>query len=257
MKYHLVTTVNAKGWEQSGRKMAESFASRWEAGLFPLTIYAEGFEPEENPAWTVRLLPEWVDAFKAEHAGDPTRAGRYGNRYDYRFDAVKFVHKVGAVTDFGAGLDDGTMIWIDADTFTHADVTEDWLNGLFPGDGYLAWLDRKDAHPECGFVMFRCGHLYHQAFMASFRRLYESGEVFKLRETHDSYVLQWLALSKAGKGKIPHPHSLSGVGRNASHVLANSPLSACLDHMKGDRKTIGRTPKRERFLIRDNNPYWR
>jgi hypothetical protein len=39
--------------------------------------------------------------------------------------------------------------------------------------------------------------------------LYETGEVFSLRETHDSYVLQHLALAKQANGKIEAPVSLS------------------------------------------------
>jgi hypothetical protein len=169
---------------------------------------------------------------------------------------VKFAHKVAALTDAALEMSDGVLIWLDADIFTHADVTSDWLERLFPPPAYLAWLDRKSAHPECGFVMYRCSDPYHREFMEAFRRLYTSGEIFRLPETHDSFVLQHLVHVKVVTRKIAVPASLSGDGRRASHVLANSPLSTRIDHMKGQRKAIGRTPKNERYLLKDGHPYW-
>lgn len=230
--------------------MAKSFIQHWPV---PLTIYAEDFEPDVE-GLTVRAMPGWLDYFKRAHSQNPARCGMTRNGYDFRFDCVKFSHKVAALTDFAPLFDEGIVICIDADTVTHSDVTEDWLNGLFPGNGYIAWLDRVNTFPECGFVMYRASHPYHRNFMESFRRTYESGEVFKLKETHDSFVLQHLVQYKMSVGKIEPPVSLSGDPRS-SHPFANGPISKCLDHLKGNRKSIGRTPKEQR-LVKDNVPYW-
>lgn len=255
MKYHVLTTCSAAGWEQTGRRMAQSVVDQWPVDAMPLTVYAEDFEPDVVGV-EARTLPEWMAEFKARHAASPARNGRRpGGSYDYRFDAVKFAHKVAAITDFGLSLTDGVMIWLDADTYTHAPVTADWLAGLFPTSAYIAWLDRDGTHIEAGFLMFRCSHGYHQRFMESLRNVYVSGDVFRLPQTHDSYVIQHLAMAKALHDKIPRPHSLSGIGRRYSHVLVNSPIGSRIDHAKGARKEAGRTPKRERF-ISDGNPYW-
>lgn len=256
MKYRVVTTCNADGWKQTGRRMVESFISRWAAETLPITVYAEGFDIYRNEV-EVRRLPAWLDEFKERHAKTPSANGFRNGVYDYRFDAVKFAHKVAALTDFALSIDEGAIIWLDADTFTHADVTIEWLDGLFPGDGYLAWLDRTNCYPECGVVFYRASHPYHRNFMEAFRQIYISGELFRMKETHDSFVLQTLVHRKVVGKKIAEPVSLSGDGKRTGHVLANSALSTCLDHMKGMRKTIGRTPKNERFLVSDNNPYWR
>lgn len=253
MKFHVVTTMNEKGWIETGQKMAESFVARWPTDC-ELTIYAEDFSPGVDGV-SVRSLPGWMAEFKARHSGTPAYNGKLGTVYDYRFDAVKFAHKVAAVTDFGAGLNDGVMIWLDADIYTHSEVTADWLTKLFPAPSYIAWLDRRSTHPECGMVMYRCSHTYHHSFMASFRRLYESDEVFKMRETHDSYVLQQLVLTKAAGRKIEAPVSLSGAAVGTSHVFVNSEIGSRMDHWKGPRKAEGRSRKRDLVFPR-KEPYW-
>lgn len=255
MKFHVVTTMNAQGWEETGRRMAQSFMERWPDEAKPLTIYAEGFDVDMLDM-EVRRLPAWMAEFKSLHDRNPVAKGIRNGAYDYRFDAVKFAHKVAAVTDFGLSLTDGVMIWLDADTYTHADVTADWLEGLFPEPAYIAWLDRARAHPEAGFVMYRASHPYHRNFMESYRNLYTTGELFRLPETNDCTALQHVVTAKVMNRKIPPPLSLSGEARNTGHVLANSQLSSRIDHLKGPRKAIGRTPKHQRFMIKDGNPYW-
>jgi hypothetical protein len=256
LKIHLVTTTNAKGWAETGKRMAESVIRHWPAEALPLIFYAEDFAPDPMPGLEVRAMPAWLASFKELHSRDPKRCGLNGKRYDYRFDAVKFSHKVAALTDCGADLDDGILIWIDADTFTHSDVTTEWLRGLFPLPAYIAWLDRLNSHPECGLVMFRCAHPYHRGFMEAFRNLYTSGTLFKLRETHDSFALQHLVHAKVVNRKIPPAASLSGDTR-WHHPFVNGPLGACMDHMKGPgRKAAGRS------LVRDSRnqrpePYWK
>lgn len=252
-KYHIVTTMNEAGWRETGRRMAESFVSRWPASA-RLTIYAEGFEPDVEGV-EVRSLPSWIEDFKAKYAPIAAHNGQYRGGYDYRFDAVKFCHKVGAMTDFGVGLSDGVMIWLDADTYTHAEVTEDWLESLFPADAYLAWLERRGSHPETGFVMFRCGHPFHARFLESFRNLYTSGDLFRLKETHDAAALHHVVTVKAAARKIPQPFNLSGEMTNWHHPFVAGKLGACIDHMKGPRKQEGSSRRRDLKVPR-KEAYW-
>lgn len=251
-KYHVVTTMNAAGWQETGRRMAESFMTQWpaEAGL---TIYAEDFAPDIGGI-AVRALPKWMAEFKAARNA-PAANGWLKGRYTYTHDAVKFAHKVAALTDFAEAVQDGIVIWLDADVFTHAPVTAAWLDELLPEPAYVAWLDRQNSHPECGFVMFRASHPYHATFMAKFRDLYTSGRVFDLPETHDSFVLQHLVNVKVATGHISAPASLSGDARRTSHPAVNGPLGACIDHLKGPRKQNGRSHGRD--LVRPRREaYW-
>lgn len=254
MTYRVVTTMNAKGWAETGRRMVESFVRRWPEQCLPLVLYAEDFEPEADSRVEVRRLPDWLATFKKSYGKVAGYNGAYNGRYDYRFDGVKFAHKVAALTDAGIEMDAGVLVWLDADTFTHSDVDIEWLDGLFPEPAYIAWLDRLHSHPECGFVMYRCSHPYHREFMGEFRRLYVSGDVFLLPETHDSFVLQYLVNTKIVGRKIPMPTSLSG-DRRWHHPFVNGPLGARLDHMKGPRKAEGRSRKRDVRSPR-SEAYW-
>lgn len=253
MRFHVVTTMNSAGWEQTGRRMAQSFVERWPDEAKPLTVYAEGFVPDVEGV-EVRRLPDWMEQFKRDHGSVPSRVGMRNGRYCYINDAVKFAHKVAAVTDFGLSLDDGVMIWLDADTFTHADVTVGWLQALFPEPAYLAWLDRVSSHPECGFVMYRCSHPYHLPFMEAYRDLYTSGNLFKLPETNDCSALAHIVGIKVANRHIPNPVSLSG-DKRWHHPFVNGPLGQCLDHLKGARKDEGRSRAIDMRKPR-SEPYW-
>jgi len=253
LRYHVVTTMNAAGWEQHGRRMARSFVERWPDSIC-LTVYAEGFEPDVS-GLSIRDLPLWLDEFKARHKGDPRLNGQIGGRYDFRFDLVKFSHKVAALTDFGLTANDGVMIWLDADTYFHADVTVEFLKTLFPEPSYIAWLERQGGFPETGFVMFRAAHPAHGKFMAALRDLYVTGEVVRQKEWHDAFLIWELGKALVARGEIPPVANLSGHAWCTSHPAINGPLGAVWDHCKGPRKQEGKSRRRD--LVRPRpEPYW-
>jgi hypothetical protein len=246
LTYHAVTTCNAAGWESTGRRMAESFVANWRG--IDLTVYAEDFDVDVPGVRMVRL-PAWLDAFKAHHAHRPDARGMASGTYNYRRDCVRFAHKVAAYTD---AIGDGTMVWLDADTFTFDQVDADWLDSLWGDESaYLAWLARAGTYPECGFVMFRREHPSHVEVMHRLLSLYTRSTVLALPETHDSYVLQHV-VETAG---VP-VSDLSGPKSRRGHPWLGSRLAEKMDHLKGARKAVGRTPKHER-QVRDGVEYWR
>ena len=249
----VVTTMNAAGWNQTGGRMVESFRRQWPQDV-ELIVYAEGFRVPDYMGVKVRELPVWQAEFKARHKGNRKANGQMPSRYDFRQDAVKFSHKVAALTDAGLKQSEGILIWLDADTFTHAPVTHEWLQGLFPAPSYVAWLDRENCYPECGFIMMRCSHAAHGSVMIGYRELYVTDRVLKMAETHDSFVFQQVIEKHRKDGLIEAPVSLSG-DRRWSHPFVNGPLGACMDHMKGDRKKRGRSNAWDTRRPR-SEPYW-
>jgi hypothetical protein len=232
--------------------MVETFDQFWPTDV-PLYLYAEQFEPD-HPRPIVRQLPAWLAEFKARHAEKPGAHGLIDGNYHMRQDCVRFAHKVAAVTDAALTLETDVLIWADADTVTHAPVETGWLTALFPPGPYIAWLDRHQFHPECGFYMLRCNHPSHREIMSRWQQLYETDAVFGWEETHDSYVMQQLILKAERDGMIA-THSLSGDARQTGHPLINGPLGARLDHLKGPRKALGRSPISDLVRTRSEE-YW-
>lgn len=236
----VVTTCNAEGWQLYGRRMAQSFVAQWPREI-QLALYAEGFACDVEGV-EVRQLPQWQADFKAQYASVPDAVGMGKGDYAFKRDCVRFSHKVGAIVDAGERQSEGLLIWIDADTFTHSGIAVSWVKALFPGRGYVAWLDRvKPVYPECGFLMFRCDHSQHAEMMRRLRHTYASGDVLKMHETHDSFVVYQLFTEAHKAGLIEAPFSLSGSARTLHHPFVACELGRRMDHMKGKRKLAGRS----------------
>ena len=228
-RYIAITTCNADQWERFGSRMADTFLEFWDKSV-RLTIYADGWGGDD-----LNAAAPWLPLFKQLYSEPQFRGGSNGR--DYRRDAVRFAHKIAALGAAAETKDCDVLIWIDADVITHSPVTIEWLDGLFPEPAVLAWLDRDRTYPECGFLMFRMPAA--QKLIRKLVSAYRGGDIFSLPETHDSYVIQHMVQRMSIK-----THSLSGPeGRkHIGHPFVNSPLAACLDHLKGEiRKARGKS----------------
>jgi hypothetical protein len=235
-----VSTFNEAGFNLYGRRMIESFREYWHPDV-DLVDYSEGW----GAVGSVDLLGEspWLAEFKARNRSRPFK--------DYRWDAVRFSHKVAALCHAAQNTDPDLLIWIDGDVVTHAPVTMDDIAEMAPaGDEWIAWLDRKGMHPECGLFILNCRQPRHAEAIRTFERMYSDDLLFRLPEFHDSYVLQRVVQQMEMPAK-----SLSGDARGTSHPAVNGPLGRWFDHQKGDRKRLGKTPQRD--LVRPRaEAYW-
>ncbi len=248
MQYRIVTTCNKDGYQKYGHRMISSLLKYWPDDI-EIHLYNEGFDAPDGVI--SHVFPEWHNNFKKRHKDNPAANGndklinRKGRVHDYRYDAVRFSHKVAAITDLGSTITDGVMIWIDADTVTHDNVSTDWIDSLFnPNGTYMAWLDRANKYPECGFLMFNCQHSKHLNFMSVLAKLYEYDTIFRFKETHDSYIIEQLVSEYVTSKAFPPPQSLSGPkGRKSTHPFVMSRLAEKMDHLKGNIKhTTKKTP---------------
>jgi hypothetical protein len=233
-KYLVVTTYAERHWESHAKRCVESFSEHWQDDITLLHLDDHGLE-KESP---------WLSQFKARHAHRPTT--------DYRMDAVRFAHKVAAI-DLAAQAPNDVLIWMDADCVTHAPVDAAWLDGLLR-DGDFAYLQRTMKYPECGFMMFRMNQR-GRAFIEHIVQQYASDALFKLREWHDSFVIDHVRAQRERLGML-RCVSLSGSAERTHHPLVNGPLGAKLDHLKGPRKQAGRSHDRD-LKVRRTEPYWR
>lgn len=254
MSITVVTTCSKKGWEIYGRNFYWTFKEYWSSDINLL------FYSEDELSIDTLAFPQWFVDWKEKHKdnrdahGRDRKRNRRGVEYDFRRDAVRFGHKVAAITDAAFRVKSGLLIWIDADVVTHAPVNEEWLKRLLPDASLLSWLERTGTYPECGFLVFDVGSKAFTPFMDLLRNTYQRDVVFKLKETHDSYVIQYLVLQVEKQGYIKHPYNLSGKHSNKSHPFPASVLGERLDHAKGRYKLTGRTPKN---AVNRSEDYWR
>ena len=229
MKFAAITTFNREGLELYGRKMVSSFR-KYTPREVRFRVYTEGWSLgagfEERDLLT---SSPWLDAFRTRHAGRTVP--------DLRWDAVRFSHKVAALCHAARDIEADCLIWIDGDVVLHAPILLDDLADLAPkGDEWIAWLDRDRNYPECGFYMLNTRHGRHRETIASFESMYLNDRLFDLEQFHDSWVL-WKLVEALGL----EAKSLSGEGRATAHPFVNGPLGAWFDHLKGPRKSEGRS----------------
>ena len=274
MNTAVVTSFSAAGWAQYGRRFVETFCRFWppEVALVCYSEHAESIRAEFEDAAGARAQVDLHDLYYVNHRlrglverhgynalahGREQRDGQRGwtpkkiaDGYNFRYDAVRFAHKVFAIESAWCRIRfDARLFWVDADVITFAPVPATLFDELLPVGAALACLDRGEYHSECGFVGYNLRHPEACAFIVAFAELYASGEIFQLQEWHDSWVFDWL---RRKKGTPTHaiPH------QSLRHPFVNSALGACMDHLKGDRKKLARSPDHE-LTVRHEHAYWR
>ena len=265
--FALVSTFNEAGYEKYARQMIETFVRYWPKDV-TLYCYCESFLPAEV-ARNVRLLsledscPSLV-AFKERHRENPrahglVRLGAVDDRgkpigIGFRWDAVRFSHKVYSVAHAGRTLSEDVMFWVDADTITFERVPRSFVDGLLPADKYLCYLGREH-FTECGFVGYNLKHEQNQTFMARFQQYYDEDLVFGEAEWQDDYIFDVVRREFEAGGLI-ESRNLTPGNLESDHAFINSELGNYLDHLKGRRKDRGRSSAKELEVHKDH-PYWR
>lgn len=233
LTFDAVTTYARHHWDSHASRCVQTFGDHW--SQVALRAYLDEDLEEQV---------DWLPSFKARHAHRPTE--------NYRFDAVRFSHKVAAIALALAKGSADVLIWLDADCVTHAPVDAEWLGGLV-GDADFAYLRRTKKYPECGFMMLRRNDAV-RSFWKSVVDLYRTDELFTLREWHDSYAIEQIRAARDVAGLL-RCVSLSGDAENTGHPLVNGPLGAKLDHLKGKRKQAGRSHAADLVAPRQET-YW-
>lgn len=272
--FAVVTTCHAKGYENYGQRMVETYLAHWPAEV-PLLLYHEGFEPPSSPgrieSRDLLASSPALAGFKQRHLDNPRAHGRRlpwarlrlgplslplpvrTRKASYRWDAVRFAHKTFAIFDAARRTDADVLVWVDADTLFFGDVSPAELALLAPPDCTVACL-RRPNHSECGFVAYNLRHPETRRLLAEFEAMYTQDLLFGEREYHDSYLFDVVRQRAEARGAKVHDIA-EGAGWRAPHVLINSRLGAFMDHMKGGRKGEGRS-RAEDLLAPREELYW-
>ena len=267
MTTQVVTSFSAAGWTQYGRRFVETFCRYW-----PREVALHAYSEDLNHRHLGDMLGRDLDRvcvchdlrapFFERHAGNARAQGRerrpgqlwpqkaVNEGQNWRYDAFRFAHKVFAILAAARDQSAGRLFWVDADTVTFAPVPIDLLDRVLPKDVAICCFDRGTYPSECGFVGYNLDHPEARRFIEDFADLYASDDVFDLPEWHDSYVFDWLRR----RDEIP-AHAIPYAPGQRRHPFVNSELGRYMDHLKGPRKAMGKTPVSDLATHRDV-PYW-
>ena len=265
MKYTVCTTFNADGYAKYGQRMIQTFLKTW-PNTVDLIVYAENCTVTESAANLIvrdiavctelsAFKHKWQGVAKAtgDVSADPVRSLRKDSGKGFKWDAVRFAHKVYSIFHCTKHVESDWLLWMDADTVCHSSMTEADLSRLCPAATDLCFLGRRGKYTECGLYAMNLKSTNTQDFLSQFQRYYDHAEsgIFTLAEWHDSFVFDAVRTLQPLKELDWSSHIIAGEG----HPLINSDWGAYLDHLKGDRKNLGRSKSKDLKVPRKES-YW-
>jgi hypothetical protein len=243
--------------------MIQTFLKNWPNSV-DLVVYAEHCAVIETAVnLVVRDLDKVTElvAFKnkwgsvpkanGDVSADPVRRLRKDAGKGFKWNAVRFAHKVYSIFDCARQTNSDWLLWMDADMVCHSPITVAKLDELCQRD--LCFLGRRGKYTECGLYAMNMHSESTRAFLQEFQRFYDDAEhgIFTLAEWHDSFVFDVVREHTPCHETDWSSHLISGEG----HPLINSEWGAYLDHLKGDRKTAGRSKAKD-LKTKRKESYW-
>ena len=272
-KISVVSTFHKPALKLYGQKFVDSFSKNVGKEI-DLYLYAEDCNPKVNDdrihvfdhhatlPKLVEFKRKWKDVPKANGKCPPEIKARRPRDWfkEFKWDAVRFSNKVYAVFDAAQRCNSDWIVWMDADTVVHSPFDYKAFKSFCPDNSYLSYLGRGKKWPECGFYGINLKNKIGLKFLEEFERVYEQAEygIFQMEEWHDSFVFDEV-LKKIRKkypneriNNISEDLGINGEG----HPIINSKLGAYLDHLKGDRKEIGKSNKPKDLFVNRTESYW-
>lgn len=268
IKIAVVTTFHQKGLETYAQRMIDTFCQNWPQEV-TLYLYPENCNPRvasDRVVVTDLNSIKELTAFKEQWRGvakangdvtaDLVRSKRKDAGKGFKWDAVRFAHKVYAIFDSARKTDADVLFWMDADTVCHSPISLDKIKQFCPINIDLGFLGREGKYTECGLYSLNLQSSNTRRFLEEFQQMYDRAEqgIFQLEEWHDSYVFD--AVRAKFKGQLREYNWSQGIVKGEGHPLINSEWGAYLDHLKGDRKTLGRSKDKD-LKIKRNEAYWK
>jgi hypothetical protein len=271
-----LTTFHKPGLDLYGQRFIDSFAKNVDKKI-KLLVYAENCTPvnPDNNQITIIDAKELIklNQFKSRWGNVPKANGKCpfpekrprDHHKEFKWDAVRFANKVYAVFDAVTRTDDQWTVWIDADTYVHTPINYEQFQQLLPSNKWITFVGRgkgSQTWPECGFYGLNTHNETCKKFLSEFERMYEDADngIFNLDEWHDSFVFGKILNQLTPFDKNFHDYSTGIYNKTAKtggggHPLINSVLGNYFDHMKGARKTKGKSQKKDLISTRAES-YW-
>lgn len=260
MKIKVITSFSEGGYEEYASRCMTTFYMNWPDEI-KLHCYTSPNIPKH--VFNKKVVFENITAlqdlnkFVEKYKRNPAHNGFINEKYQMKYDAIKFAHKVYSLIDGATKHDADIVFWLDADTVTHTPIPLDYIQNLIPQNCYTAYLGREHLkrramYSECGFVGYRTSGEWeetHKMFMKMWKELYDRGFIFKLEEWHDSWIYDYLRKEFDVPG-----HSWSIGLPDSQHPFIQK-FGCYMDHLKGQRKTRGKSYPHE-LLVRTDSEYW-
>lgn len=265
--FSVVTTFHQHGLNLYGQRFIDSWAKRWPQEV-KLYCYAEDCTPvvdspniivkdfhKESPD-LVNFKTKWKDVPKAngDVSQDPIRSKRRDAGKGFKWDAVRFAHKVYSIFHCAEICDTDVLIWMDADTYCHSAITLEELDKIIDKKSDVCYVGRERKWPECGIYSINLKSARGKDFLQEFQRVYDDAEngIFQMAEWHDSFVFEEV------RKKIDPRCTNWGAGlvRGEGHPLINSVWGKYVDHLKGGRKNRGKSLAKDLLRPREEF-YWK
>ena len=240
---NFVTSLNEDGLRLYGLRMLNSVAEHWNRKNLRLTCYYHDFDInmynvprpsniEYRNLNDVKDMLEYRERYKKHN-------GIFDKVYDYRRDAIKWCHKVFAMTEFAfemaeTSVKPGWMIWIDADTVTTKTFSQSSIKKYLNNKCSIVYLGRSEIdYSETSFTAFNLNRENPLMLLADLRGAYVSGEVLGYREWHDGFIFERLLNIYKAHGTNTHDLTPNVKGIDA---FGQSPISEYMIHFKGHKK---------------------
>jgi hypothetical protein len=268
LKYAVVTTFHKQGYELYGKRMIQTFIKNWPQEV-TLYVYHEGVIPtevapnlvlrdlESSSIELIKFKTKWKNVPKANgNVSDSTSSETNKNdKVGFKWDAVRFSHKVYAIFHCAKNCDADVLFWMDADTVCHSPINLHFITSMAHRDMDLGYLGRKNKYTECGLYSMNLKSVSVQKFLNEFQRMYDDAEngIFTLKEWHDSFVFDDVRRRITG---LREYNWSNGIIDGEGHPLINCEWGRFLDHLKGKRKQLRKskqkdlkTPRQEKYWI--------
>lgn len=270
-KFSVVTTFHPSGYEKYGSRMIETFLQNWPKEV-ELHVYAEDCRVQQHAdnlmVYDLHKSSPGLVAFKQRYQNDPRATGqvakgppdRKGKQpgIGFRWDAVRFSHKVYAMCDRALSADSDTVIWMDADMVCHSPVSLDVLDRDIPRNIGVAFLGRARKFTETGLWAINMQQPGSREFIERMQWAYDDAEsgVLAMEEYHDCWVFdrsrEWMTANYPAWAQLDWNQ---GSAQGEGHPLINTSWGAYLDHLKGRRKDQGRSAAKDLLKPRAEG-YW-
>jgi hypothetical protein len=151
---------------------------------------------------------------------------------NFRFDAVRFSHKVYAIIHAAREHNLDYLIWLDADTEIYDIVDPAYFLKFLPKGNFVGYVGR-DTDSETGFLIFDMKHPEAKNFFDRYEWYYNTDAIYNLGEYHDGFVFDIVRKEFEIDHKIIS-HSVSPTGVTKQHF--NAAFDGYMMHYKGSGK---------------------